>query len=76
MLRYAVDHEPVQATLWRQVAQTVMALDALDRGKPQVRKRRSGYPQKLPNHTMTTDDSVGGGLWFHLAALETPMDRP
>ncbi len=29
-----------KATLWRQVAQTIFALDALDRRKPQERKRR------------------------------------
>jgi hypothetical protein len=47
---YALDRlSRYEATLWRQVAQTVMALDALDRRKPQDR-RRLGYPQKLPNH--------------------------
>jgi hypothetical protein len=40
-----------EATLWRQVAQTVVALDALDRRKPQERRRlhHFGSLQELPN---------------------------
>jgi hypothetical protein len=40
-----------EATLWRQVAQTVMVLDALDRRKPQDRRRppRFGSLRELPN---------------------------
>jgi hypothetical protein len=38
-----------EATLLRQVAQTVMALDALDRRKPQDR-RRSATRRNWPNH--------------------------
>jgi hypothetical protein len=31
--------QPYEAALWRQVAQTLFALDALDRRKPQERRR-------------------------------------
>ena len=39
-----------EATLWRQVRQTLLALDALDRRKPQERERRFriGSRQDLP----------------------------
>jgi len=39
-----------EATLWRQVGQILFALDALDRRKPQERKRRFrvGSRQDLP----------------------------
>ena len=36
-----------EATLWRQVRQTLLALDALDRRKPQERGRRFGGRQRL-----------------------------
>jgi hypothetical protein len=40
-----------EATLWRQVAQTVIALDALDRRKPQDRRRPPRFDslRELPN---------------------------
>jgi hypothetical protein len=40
-----------EATLWRQVGQILVALDALDRRKPQERRRhlRIGNPQLAPN---------------------------
>ena len=46
-----------EATLWRQVAQTLIALGDLDRRKPQDRRRavRFGGLQELPNHAH--DDS-------------------
>jgi hypothetical protein len=40
-----------EVTLWRQVAHTLMALDDLDRRKPQERRRRFPYDshyQRLP----------------------------
>ena len=38
---YALDRlSRYEATLWRQVRQTLFALDALDRRKPQERRRR------------------------------------
>jgi hypothetical protein len=39
-----------EVTLWRQVAHTLMALDALDRRKPQERRRRftpGGHYQRV-----------------------------
>jgi len=48
---YALDRlSRYEATLWRQVRQTLFALDALDRRKPQERARRFnvGYRQELP----------------------------
>jgi len=33
-----------EATLWRQAGQILFALDALDRRKPQERKRRFNFP--------------------------------
>jgi hypothetical protein len=50
---YALDRlSRYEATLWRQVAQTLIALDALDRRKPQDRRRspRFGSLSELPNH--------------------------
>jgi len=55
---YALDRlSRYEATLWRQVAQTVMALDALDRRKLQDRRRptRFGSLQGLPNHAHDDD---------------------
>jgi hypothetical protein len=49
---YALDRlSRYEATLWRQVAQTVMVLNALDRRKPQDRRRPTcfGSLQELPN---------------------------
>jgi hypothetical protein len=49
---YAIDRlSRYEATLWRQVTQTVITLVALDRRKPQDRRRpsRFGSPQELPN---------------------------
>ncbi len=49
---YALDRlSRYEATLWRQVAQTVITLGALDRRKPQERRRppRFGSLQELPN---------------------------
>jgi hypothetical protein len=49
---YALDRlTRYEATLWRQVAQTLVALDCLQRRKPQERRRpvRFGYLQELPN---------------------------
>jgi hypothetical protein len=49
---YALDRlSRYEAILWRQVAQTLIALDALDRRKPQDRKQlpRFGSLQELPN---------------------------
>ena len=49
---YALDRlSRYEATLWRQVAQTLITLDALDRRKPQDRRRppRFGSLQELPN---------------------------
>jgi hypothetical protein len=49
---YALDRlGRYEATLWRQVAQAVITLDALDRRKPQERKHppRFGSLQELPN---------------------------
>jgi len=51
---YALDRlSRYEATLWRQVAQTLVALDCLDRRKPQDRRRsiRFGSLQELPNQT-------------------------
>jgi hypothetical protein len=48
---YALDRlSRYEATLWRQVAQILFALDASDRRKPQERRRRFrvGGPQELP----------------------------
>ena len=43
---YALDRlSRYEATLWRQVVQILVALDALDRRKPQERGRRSGRQQ-------------------------------
>ena len=36
-----------EATLWRQVGQILFALDALDRRKPQERRRRPGVDERL-----------------------------
>ena len=36
-----------EATLWRQVRQTLLALDALDRRKPQERGRRSHFGDRF-----------------------------
>jgi hypothetical protein len=50
---YALDRlSRYEPTLWRQVAQTLIALDALDRRKPQDRRRplRFSSLQELPNH--------------------------
>jgi hypothetical protein len=50
---YALDRlSRYEATLWRQVAQTLLALDALDRRKPQDRRRppRFSSLHELPNH--------------------------
>ena len=50
---YALDQlSRYEATLWRQVAQTLIALDGLDRRKPQDRRRRIRFGgfQELPNH--------------------------
>jgi hypothetical protein len=55
---YALDRlSRYEAILWRQVAQTLVALDALDRRKPQDRRRllRFGSLQELPNDDQ--DDS-------------------
>jgi hypothetical protein len=49
---YALDRlSRYEATLWRKVAQTAITLDALDRRKPQERRRppRFGSLQELPN---------------------------
>jgi hypothetical protein len=49
---YAIDRlSRYEATLWRQVTQTVITLDALDRRKPHERRRppRFGSLQELPN---------------------------
>jgi hypothetical protein len=49
---YALDRlSRYEAILWRQVAQTLIALDALERRKPQDRKRLRRFPglQDLPN---------------------------
>jgi hypothetical protein len=49
---YALDRlSRYEAILWRQVGQTLVALDALDRRKPQDRRRllRFGSLQELPN---------------------------
>jgi hypothetical protein len=49
---YALDRlSRYEAILWRQVAQTLIALDALDRRKPQDRKRLPRFCslQELPN---------------------------
>jgi hypothetical protein len=46
---YALDRlSRYEATLWRQVRQTLLALDALDRGKPEERGRR--FPAGPPVH--------------------------
>jgi hypothetical protein len=55
---YALDRlSRYEATLWRQVAQTLIALGDLDRRKPQERRRpvRCGDLRELPNHAH--DDS-------------------
>jgi hypothetical protein len=39
-----------ETTLWRQVGQILLALDALDRRKPQERRRPSGYPVRTGKH--------------------------
>jgi hypothetical protein len=55
---YALDRlSRYEAILWRQVGQTLVALDALDRRKPQDRRRlpRFGSLQELPNDDQ--DDS-------------------
>jgi hypothetical protein len=55
---YALDRlSRYEAALWRQVAQTLIALGDLDRRKPQDRRRavRFGGLQELPNHAH--DDS-------------------
>ena len=55
---YALDRlSRYEATLWRQVAQTLIALDGLDRRKPQDRRRppRFSSLQELPNHAHDDD---------------------
>ena len=45
---YALDRlSRYEATLWRQVRQTLLALDALDRRKPQERGRRSHFGDRF-----------------------------
>ncbi len=55
---YALDRlSRYEATLWRQVAQTVITLDALDRRKPQDRRRSPRFSSlpELPNHADDDD---------------------
>jgi hypothetical protein len=62
-----------EATLWRQVRQILFALDALDRRKPQDRKRRFhfGSRQELP----VCEREIGVGMGPLIGTQMGPLDR-
>jgi hypothetical protein len=62
-----------EAVLWRQVGQILFALDALDRRKPQDRRRRSGIGSR---QTLLARILNGASLFYPFNAVVIWASRP